>query len=238
MDFDLRSRIRHRFISKLLPILHLLGYLTIVSFCVVKCCSEMNEDSSISHWLRELEQGDAAAMQHLWEAFFDRLVQVADEQLKIASTNLVEGEDIAASVFESLWRGALQGRFNRVTNVDELVWLLLAMTKRKCIDQARRSQAQRRGGKQSPRSLHSDPNGQFLDIVSQTPDPQYVTTLNDEFERVLEILDDRILKQITVLRVEGYSAVEIAVRLDVAESTVRRKLKIIRRVCEHELTQS
>lgn len=211
---------------------------TLSSFSVAHCIwSLMNDANTISQWLRELSNGDADAMQRMWDTFFDRLVQVADEQLKIASTNFVDGEDIAASVFESLWRGAREGRFKTVTKVDELFWLLLAMTRRKCIDQSRRSQALRRGGRQPTQSLDLSPNGLFLQVVSQGPDPQYVTTFNDELEQFLSKLNDRLLQQITVLRVEGYTVAEIALRLDVAESTVRRKLNIIRRVGYHELTQ-
>lgn len=195
----------------------------------------MSENSSISGWLRELQNGDAAAMQHLWDRYFDKLVRVADQHLKLASTQLVQGEDIAASVLESVWRGAQLGRFREVANVDELLWILLAITKHKCIDQARRSNAQRRGGNQSKVSLSPDPNGLYLEIVSQDPDPQYIAAFNEVCERIIEQLDDRVLQQITIDRLEGFTIAEIAQRIELAESTVRRKLSIIRKVCQREL---
>lgn len=195
----------------------------------------MPNQPSISQWLQGLQAGDAAVMQQLWDAFYTRLIAAANLQIRSAATHLVEGEDVVASVFESVWKGGQAGRFHSVASVDQMFWLLLAMTRRKCIDHLRRTTAARRGGELHHVSLDSPPADQFRAIVSTEPDPRYVSELNDQLQCFFQKFPDPILQQITVLRIEGHDIAAIAAQLQLAESTIRRKLKLIQQIFEDEL---
>jgi RNA polymerase sigma factor (sigma-70 family) len=175
-------------------------------------------------------------MQTLWNAFFERLLKTADKRLKFTQILTVEGEDIVASVFESVWEAAQAGRLQNVANIDELLWVLLAMTRRKCVDHLRRAQAERRGGGKQPLSLDG-PAALFTEIVSAEPDPQYMAVLNDQYQQILKKLGDPVLRQIAVLRIEGFRLDEIAQQSGLAESTIRRKLRIVRRLFQDEMKQ-
>jgi DNA-directed RNA polymerase specialized sigma24 family protein len=43
---------------------------------------DLPPDGSVTHWLGALKAGDAAAAQHLWERYFDRLVRLARAKLR------------------------------------------------------------------------------------------------------------------------------------------------------------
>lgn len=101
---------------------------------------------SVSDWVCSLKDGDAEAAQQLWNRYFEKLVAQAGQRVR--SHNCPEGtivpEDVAASVFESLWKGANAGRFEKVTDRRELWRLLQAMTRRKVVSHIRYSTAQQR----------------------------------------------------------------------------------------------
>jgi DNA-directed RNA polymerase specialized sigma24 family protein len=53
--------------------------------------------------------------------------------------------------------------------------------------------------------------------------------LRDDCRTLLDALDDDQLRHIALLKLEGYTNQEIAVKLDCVERTVERKLERIRR---------
>lgn len=196
----------------------------------------MNDVPSIPEWLLQLQMGEKEAIQKVWEAFSDKLLQVASGQLlQLGSRpSFSDGDDILASVFESIWEASRQGRLKSITNVDELLWLLLAMTRRKCIDHTRRMSSARRGGGKAPYSLN-DAKGLFAEIVVAPPDPEYASDLDEHYLWILEQLPDPTLRKVAVLRMEGLSMEETAAEMRLALSTVQRKLKIVRRIFKEKL---
>ena len=196
----------------------------------------MTSEFPISIWLNGLWEGEADAIQVLWSKFFEQLVALSERHIRAATAGIVDGEDVAASVFHSIWNGAKAGRFQDVKNLDEVWWLLVAMAKRKCIDHARRESAAKRGGAGQKVSLDQNPEILYNSLVSQQPDPQYVAAFGEEYARLLGLLDDVKQREIAVLRVEGHTVPEIAEKLKIAPVTVHRKLKIIRQIWSQELS--
>ncbi len=194
----------------------------------------MSSESSVSSWLGELRSGQAEAVQALWDRFFTRLSDVAQRRLSHISTRIVEGEDVAASVLASIWGAAVDGRLSKVQNVDELWWLLLAATRWRCVDQVRKANALKHGGGRFISSIHENPEAAYELLVSAEPDPQYIVGFEEELERLLGILDP-LQRQITVLRLEGYSLPEIAERINISLSSIQRKMKLIRELWACEL---
>jgi RNA polymerase sigma factor (sigma-70 family) len=190
----------------------------------------MTSPATISDWLKLLQDDEADAVQAIWLQFFDRLVALADQQIRSMSTMIVDGEDVALSVFQSVWRGAREGRFRDVKSLDELWWMLTAMAKRKCVDHYRRETASKRGGARASISLDSEQAKAFLELVSPEPDPAYLVAMDDSFSHFISLLHEPKQREIAVLRVQGHTIEEIGQVLGISIATVNRKLRIARQI--------
>jgi RNA polymerase sigma factor (sigma-70 family) len=201
----------------------------------------MSTAQSISQWLAHLKEGNADAAQRLWERYAMRLVELARRRLKDAPKRVADEEDVAASVFHSLCRGAAAGRFQNVQNRDDLWWLLLAITKQKVADHVRRESAQKRGGLRTHtesrlRGNADDSKGFALDrLISDEPTPEFILMLEEQHARLLGLLRDDRLRQIAIFRIEGFTVPEIAEDLQVSTRSIERKLALIRGVWSKEL---
>lgn len=192
---------------------------------------------SVTNWVNALKVGEAEAAQKLWERYFQKLINQAEVRIKKCPQGSLEAEDIAVSVFESLWRGSQEGRFEKLQNRDELWWLLLALTRRKVASHVRTETALKRGGNSTPKSFSDDENTSYTFdlIVSDEPTPEYLAILQEEYDKLLEILRDDQLREIAVLRLEGYTLREIGTHLDISVPTVTRKIRLIRAAWGREL---
>ena len=195
----------------------------------------MSTEQSVSRWLSELRGGRADAVQSLWDRFFARLVELASKQIRVESRPVTDAEDVAASVLQSIWQGAKAGRLRDCNTLDEIWWLLVAMARRKCIDHARRATAAKRGGRMTRLRWGEADSALFEDLVSKEPDPQLAAAFNDEYVRLLELLDDPRQQEIAKLKIEGYTNREIGERLKLSEPTIERKLRLVRDVWTSEL---
>ena len=186
------------------------------------------DESSIGLWLRRLKSSDAQAMQVVWERFFGALAAYAERHLGSHPRLKGTGEDVAASVFESLWRGCREGRFADVSNQSELWWTLLKMARRKCVSHTRREYAAKRGGSHREVPLQAGADGRSLyhALVSEDPDPHYLAAVTDELSSALQGLPDALSRRIAALALEGYTVIEITSMVELSESSVRRKLDI------------
>jgi len=196
---------------------------------------DLQPDGSVTHWLGALKGGDAAAAQRLWERYFDRLVRLARAKLGAMPRGAADEEDVALSAFHSFCQGAARGRFPRLDDRDNLWRLLVTFTARKALDQVRRQARQKRGGGRvlvgsAQAGGEDDTDGAGLEqVVGQEPTPQFAAMVADECRRLLAALDDETLRQVALLRMEGYSDEEIAARVDCSLRTVSRKLALIRK---------
>ncbi len=196
---------------------------------------------SVSHWIAHLKDGNAVAAQQLWERYAGLLVDCAQRRMKDFPKRVADEEDVAASVFQTLCRGASAGRFQNVKNRDDLWWMLLTITKQKVIDHVRRETAQKRGaGRVQVESClnggSEDSHGFVLDhLVSDTPTPEFLVSLDEQHTRLLGLLRDDRLRQIAVYRIEGFTVPEIAVDLRLSTRSIERKLQLIRGVWSKEL---
>ncbi|HTN03472.1 ECF-type sigma factor [Planctellipticum variicoloris] len=194
--------------------------------------------TSITLLLNSLRQEDAEAMRQLWDRYFASLAALAEKKIRGTPVRGSDGEDIAASVMESLWNGARKGRFIDVRNRDELWWLLLALTQRKVASHLRSEQAAKRGGGSRRLSLDEPvgrDGGLLKDLIAVPPQESDLIAINDTIQHwVGQIVDPRT-REIAVLTLQGSTAEEIAAEVDVAVATVRRKLRVLRQRWAEEL---
>jgi RNA polymerase sigma factor (sigma-70 family) len=189
----------------------------------------MSSDGSITHWIREIQDGNQQVAQELWERYFARLVQLARMELRGAKRQMADEEDVAISVFDSFCRAAENGRFPDLADRDSLWRLLVRMTARKSIDLRRRETRLRRGG-----PARAEPSGQptgeeaLALAIGDTPSPEFAAMMAEELRGLLEFLDDGEFRAIALGKMEGYSNEELAERLDCSVRTIERRLGLIR----------
>lgn len=201
-----------------------------------KISMDVPETLEVSRWLRSFEEGDHSAARKLWECYFQQICDVAGNKTRAMPKGSVDAEDIAASVFESLWRGAINGRLEDVANRNELWWLLLKLTHQKSIDHIRRAKAQRRGGNRKKLSLnHGDENQFSNSLASNQITPEAEISFREEFQRLLDLLDDDLLRQIAIMKLHGYSGDEICQAVGIAIATLTRKVRLIKEIWSQEL---
>jgi DNA-directed RNA polymerase specialized sigma24 family protein len=194
----------------------------------------MASGGSITHWIKELREGDSAAAEALWHCYFPRLVEFARDKLQGAGRGMADEEDVALSVLNCFYRVAQEGRYPDLADRNGLWRLLLQITSRRAIDLMRCEKRKRRGGGQIRRGVigcSSDSQGEGS-LLSQMPDnsptPEFAAMMADECRRLLEQLHDVELRAIALAKVEGLGNAEIAAQLNCSERTVERRLNLIR----------
>jgi DNA-directed RNA polymerase specialized sigma24 family protein len=194
-------------------------------------------DGSVTRWLGQLQAGDPAAAQQIWERYFRRLVGLARKRLQGAPRRAVDEEDVALSALDSFCRGAERGRFPDLADRDGLWRLLVVMTARKAIHLRRDEGRQKRGGGApfaTDTPHEADEESVLEQLLSREPTPAIAAQMTEECERLLRGLGDDDLKSVALLRMEGYSVEEIAARQGCVARTVKRKLQLIRSIWEKE----
>ena len=201
----------------------------------------MSSEQSVTRWFRQLESGDDDAASRLWQRYFDRLVSVARKQLGSAPRRVADEEDAILSVFRCLCDGAARGQFSDLANRDQLWRLLVVMTTHKVVDQRRFATQRKRGGGhvrgESVFRALAEP-GQLKnleEIIADDPTPDFLAMLAEEHQRLMDALDDDVLRRIANWKMEGYTNEEVAQRLGLARRSVERKLQRIRQAWKAEV---
>jgi DNA-directed RNA polymerase specialized sigma24 family protein len=188
----------------------------------------MSSEGSITRWIGQLQAGDPAAAQPLWDRYFRLLVELARRKLG-AKPRVADEEDVALSAFDSFCRGLKRGRFPDLQDRDNLWKLLVVLTARKASHLIRDDHRLKRGGGQTAGTAQ-----ELEQVVSQDPSPEFAAELAENCQRLLGTLGDADLRTIALGKMEGYTIEEIASRLSCAPRTVERKLRLIRNLWEKE----
>ena len=194
----------------------------------------MNETESVIVWLRKMESGDADAVEHLWERYFERLVGLANKRLGTAPRRDFDEEDVALSVFNSLNQCATKGRLTEVSGSEELWRILVTFTAQKVIDRMRSAQALKRGSGdvrgESVFRKSTGEEGQGIDaFFNSKPSPQILAEMDEDFACLLNALPSDDYRKIAVMRMEGYSNDEIGKSMSLTTRSIERKVQLIRK---------
>lgn len=200
----------------------------------------MPSEKSVTTWIGQLQAGDPAAAQALWERYFEQLARFAQRKLAASPRRVSDEEDVALSAINSFCLGAAQGKFPQLSDRDDLWRLLVTITARKAVRQARHQRRQKRGGgKVRGESVFRQADGSeyhrgIEQFVGQEPTPAFAAELTDDFQRLLDRLGDETLRKVAVLKMQGYTNGEIAAELGCALRSVERKLRGIRQIWSRE----
>lgn len=201
----------------------------------------MVEDESITHWIAGLKQGDAKAADQLWERYFSKLIGLARHRLSNTPRRVADEEDITVSVFRCLCSGAEDGKFQLLTDRDDLWRLLVKITARKTIDQQRRLSPKKRGdGKVRGESVFANADfeqgeGGLDQFASTEPTPEFLNQIWEEHGRLVDKLNDDVLRKVVQWRMEGFTNEEIATKLKLTPRSIERKLNRIREIWRAEI---
>lgn len=188
-----------------------------------------------SELLGRVRDGDDQAIAKLWEDYYQQLVRIAAKRLPGNLRRTGDEEDIALSAFHSFIAGIRQDQFPDLRGRDNLWGLLITLTGRKVHAHLRFQTRQKRGGGSvRGESVFMDPSGDqkgggIGGVTGDSDAADIQTELAEQCERLLEQLDDEQLKQIAVMRMDGFLVDEIAQRLELSKRAVERRLQLIRR---------
>lgn len=73
-------------------------------------------------------------------------------------------------------------------------------------------------------------------VVGSEPTPEFAAEMIEAVDQLFNLLDDQELRQIALMKLEGYSNEEIAVEIGRSLPTVERRLKMIRQIWKTERT--
>lgn len=182
----------------------------------------MLDPNSLLDVVQRHRQGDPEAARLLFAHYAQRLSRLADRYLSQKLAGRVEGEDVVQSVFRTFFRRTAAGEF-QIDSSAQLWQLLARITVRKAQAQGRYHTAAARDiSAEEPAAL----DDASLELAAHEPGPEDAVILMDHIEALLKGLPTRYC-QILELRLQGYSAPDIAARLGVARRTVYRALELL-----------
>jgi RNA polymerase sigma factor (sigma-70 family) len=182
---------------------------------------------SVTMWIAGLKRGDAEAAQRLWERYCLQLLQLARKKMQTMSGRVDDEEDLALSAFKSLCLRAADSGFSKLDDRDDLWQLLLVLTERKASNLRKHEQRQKR----DVRRLSEDVALEHLS--GPEPTPAFAAEVAEQFQILLDCLDDDELRLVALYKLEGYTNNEIAAKLGCVTRSVERRLRFIRKTWEH-----
>ncbi|MGE3316049.1 MAG: ECF-type sigma factor [Planctomycetaceae bacterium] len=199
----------------------------------------MGDEINPTTWLGLLKAGDSQAAQRLWEAYFERLVGLAQRKLSGIPTRAFDGEDIALAAFDSFYRGVRKGHFPELNDRNDLWQILVMLTARKAIDQKLHERRDKRGGGhvrgESAFDGRDDLQRGIERVIASDPTPEFAAEVAEEFRTLLQQLGDDDLRRLAVAKFEGHSNEEIARQRGISVRSVERKLAVIRGLWKEKL---
>lgn len=196
----------------------------------------VDNQGSVTVLCQRLESGSRGEWESAAEAihslFCDRLRSLAHQNLCPSLRRRVDAEDIAQSVFKSLFVRLRDGRLV-VENRGDLGALMVSMTLRK-VRRAVTHHIQKKRRFTSEQPLPEDPDEwdpAWIAEAFQSADPaaDLAVQLADDLQHRLQQLDDPQLAEVAVWKLEGNTTEEIAAKCGCSPRTIERKLLLIRK---------
>lgn len=198
--------------------------------------SEMPEPlDDLEKLLERVRDADDDATTILWSNYFERLVRIAARRLPANLRRVGDEEDIALSAFHSFVTGIRDDQFPNLQGPDHLWGLLMTLTIRKAHAHLRRHTRQKRGGGTvRGESVFLNYAGEsegpgIADVARAEHAADVQVELAEACDELLSQLPDEQLRQIAIMRMDGYRVDEIAELLTLSKRAVERRLQLIRK---------
>lgn len=183
-------------------------------------------EQSVTNWINALKGGDHLAAERLWSFLQRRLVNHAQRLVRVSPAHYDE-DDVALSAFGAMCDGLQNGRYEDIDNRSDLWKLLAVITVNKARKRAEHENRLKRGG---AFSKISDGESILKLLTSNDLPPELSLSMKEECERKLESLEQKELKLVVLLKVEGYTNDEIADSMGCTRRSIQRRLAVIREI--------
>ncbi len=181
----------------------------------------MDSSNPFAEIMSGLRVGDQDAATEVFRRFYRRLLALASSRFDSWLCGRADPEDVVQSACMSFFLRCQRGQFD-LTDWDDLCWLLTLITLRKCSHRREQLLAERRhAGREVPLDEETSESWGGWETLDRQPTPPEAAMLAETIELLLRGFsppDREIVEQI----LQGYTAEEIAERLDCSERTVRR----------------
>jgi RNA polymerase sigma factor (sigma-70 family) len=167
----------------------------------------------------------------IWRRYFRDLLELARKNLNQRVRRREDEEDVIQSMYKSFCLRQQRGEFD-LSGRDALWNLLVTITLRKARNTAKKHGRDRRDVAREPTIAGGDEVESSQWALEQMdaagPTPAEAAVLNEALECRLEALADPELRQIALLRLEGYTNRDLADQFDCTERSIERRLERIR----------
>jgi RNA polymerase sigma factor (sigma-70 family) len=196
-----------------------------------------NPTGSVTQLIAHLQSGDqslsAEAARRIWERYLPSLLTLARRHLDRRIRVLQDEEDVVQSMGRSFFNRVRRGDFG-LGDRDALWALLVTITLNKVRNATDHHLAAKRDVRRkqpipSPDESRSDAPREAPVLESAGPTAAEAAALNEALERRLQDLPEPDLRQVALMKLEGYTNHEIAEALRCGERSVERKLNLIRK---------
>jgi RNA polymerase sigma factor (sigma-70 family) len=200
----------------------------------------LSHNDSVSQWIEALGARDEAAAAKLWQRYYRRLVALAWKKLRDAPRRVADEEDVVLSAFRTFCQRAREKQFPNLRDRNDLWQLIVRITERKAYDQLRAQNRKKRGGgRVAGESVlagcqASESGAGIHGVAGPEPTPEFAAEAAEAMEGLLARLDDEELREIALLKLQGFTNEEIAARIGRALPTVERRLRLIRQTWKEE----
>ena len=186
---------------------------------------------SVTHWLSLLREGEPEAAEFVWNRYFARVLQLAHEQLRGMRDQARSAEDVALSALNAVCQAAHLGRLDNLHDRHDLWRLLMTCTLNRARNLRGAEFCSKRGGAPDGAAVSLDPL-LLSRSPSSDPTPAEAAELTDQLRHLMDRLDledpSHRLRQVALLKLEGYTLVEIARLQNCARKTIVVRLSVIR----------
>lgn len=187
---------------------------------------------SVTRFIERIKHDDPEAAGQIWQRYFERLLPLARARLQSLPHRVIDEEDILVSVFDRFFRAAREDRFVRLEDRGDLWQILLLLTDRKASDEYRRAAAQKRRVQSD--SGAGPRRAPTQELADDEPGPEFVAAFNDCLVGAVTRLGDDTVREVALLRMEGFTNREIAAHLNISVSSVERKRRVIRKLWKQD----
>ncbi len=192
----------------------------------------MSNESSASSLISKLRTGDEEAARIVWDRFFAQLLTLTRGRLHGPSSAMADEEDIVLSAMKSFCIGMRDGRFPELSGRESLWRLLLTITLRKLSDKRSYDKRSKRDHTRLEpiRSNIDNQEAEINAFISREPNPEIAAECAEQIGRLLVSLEHEDLKKIALMKMEGYTNIEIANKINCSLTSIERKLRTIRSI--------
>jgi DNA-directed RNA polymerase specialized sigma24 family protein len=200
-----------------------------------------NHAGSVTIWIDGIKEGeDSAAQYAIVNRYWAKLEALARKYLrdKYPLGGIHDENDALNRAFDTLFRRAKANRFPELNDRDDLWRLMVAITIRKVQKGIRADRSRKRGGGDvvTLGELASVDDLRDSLIVDAEPSPEDAIGAVEEINRLLNKLANNNLRTIALLKWEGLTDEEIAIRLNRNRRWVVRQKALIRQAWIDELS--